>query len=243
MVDLTNFELVDGLMRDGCTLCRQRVRAERWELEMFIRDGRFSREARPSFLAGGGYCKRHAWLLHAQLSEHDNGAPIADLYGMVLRHDRAALRVYREPRRRSRRHRIISPLPRTRCLACENTDAADDRHAYFFMHALQEARVRNLYETSDGLCMPHTLAVLDEALEAEQSKIIRFLIEQTLRRLDDVAESLAEYDRRRDVHYAHLPKGPEQQAWTDVIRIYAGDEFLQQNVTSRRDPPGVSGAA
>ena len=234
MVDLTNFELVEGLTKGGCPLCRQRLRAELWEIEMFVRDGRFSREARPLFLAGGGYCKRHAWMLHAQLSERDNGAPIADLYGMVLRHDRKALRAFQQPRHRGRRHRITSPLPRTRCLACENTDAADDRHAYFFMHALKEQRVRRLYENSDGLCVPHALAVLGETLEAEQHELARFLIEQTVRRLDGVAESLAEYDRRRDVHYAHLPKGPEQQAWTDVIRLYVGDEFLTRPATSPR---------
>lgn len=240
MVDPTNLELVEGLGRGGCPLCRQRVSAELREIEMFVREGRFSREARPRFRTGGGYCKRHAWLLHAQLSEHGNGAPVADLYGMVLRHDREALRAFREPHHRGRRHRITSPLVRTRCLACENTDAADERHAYFFMCALQERWVRRLYEASDGLCVPHALAVLDEALEAEQSEVGRFVINETLRRLGSAADSLAEYDRRRDVRHAHLPKGDEQHAWTDVIRLYAGDEFpLARGVAPTH--PGTGG--
>lgn len=207
---------------------------------MFVRDGRFSREARPLFLASGGYCNRHAWLLHEQLCRHGNGAPIADLYGMVLRHDRNVLRQFAARREGRRKRRPLAPLQRRRCLACVNSDAADRRHAYFFMRALDEERVRRLYGRADGLCLAHAMAVVDEALEDDQSEIASFLVEETLRRLDSVATLLEEYDRRRDYRYADLPKGREQHAWTDVIRLYVGDQSLSRLPPARGEPPAAS---
>jgi hypothetical protein len=220
-------QLVEALDQPGCPLCRERLRSERWEIEMFVRDGRFSREARPLFLAGGGYCNRHAWLLHAQLSRHENGAPIADLYGMVLRHDRASLRALRA-RLGSRTRRQRQEMRRQACLACTNVEAADARHAYFFMQALQDDAVRRRYEHVDGLCVAHALSVLEEALESEQKDIAYFVIDETLRRMEGVAERLAEYDRRRDFRYADQPKGDEQHSWTDVVRLYVGDQVFSR---------------
>ncbi len=224
MPDISNYDLVAALRAPDCPLCRALARAEEQEVASFWREGRFAPEARSHFFEAGGYCPRHAWMLHRQLAARVGGAPIVDLYGPLARRDLERLErllvEIGEPRR-LRPRRLRFPARRRRCLACVRATEVAGRKAHLFVDALAEAPVRTAYARSDGLCFAHFVSVVDAAL-ARDGELARFLIEDWRARLAALSAQLAEYDRKRDYRFAHEPKGREQRSWTEIVRRYAG---------------------
>jgi len=65
MPDLSNLDLAKAFGQSGCPLCRVLAGGERRDIASFAREGRFAPQAQGRFRRAGGYCRRHAWLLHA----------------------------------------------------------------------------------------------------------------------------------------------------------------------------------
>ena len=215
MIDFFAFDIVEALAEPGCALCRVLADFEEREMATFAREGRRVPEARSRFHASGGFCPHHAWLLHSIVARTGKGMPIADIYGQLVEQDLERLR----------HARTAGPeaLARTgACPACTAADAALDRKADFFVDALKDAGVRSSYADSDGFCGAHLAAAVAAARDAEPG-VGGFLLADRRRRLEQLAHDLAEYDRKRDHRYAHEPKGAEQRAITDVVRLYAGE--------------------
>jgi hypothetical protein len=181
----------------------------------FAREGRRVPEARSRFHASGGFCPHHAWLLHSIAARSGKGMPVADIYGQLVQRDLDRLS----------RAGTAGPeaLARTgACPACTAAEAALDRKADFFAGVLKDAGLRSAYAESDGFCGPHLAAAVAAAGDGEPGAGA-FLLADRRRRLERLAHDLAEYDRKRDHRYAHEPKGAEQWAITDVVRLYAGE--------------------
>ncbi len=219
--DLFATELADAFRLPGCPLCRTvAADEERW-IESFWREGKSGRDARLAFYDAGGFCPRHGWLLHRQVAAANAGAAIADLYGSLARRDLElldrAIAVLTKSRRRTRRL-----TRRSECPACVAAAEALSRKAYFLLDLLRTGAARELYGASDGLCLRHLAAVADEASD-DQAETVAFLLADGGSRLAEVRTQLEEFDRKRDVHFAHEAKGAEQDSWTEVIRRYVGE--------------------
>src|SRR5207247_4233966 len=62
--DIFGYDIVEGLRRSGCPLCRvEAIDDGRW-MGSFWREGKQDANARRHFYAAGGFCRDHAWLLH-----------------------------------------------------------------------------------------------------------------------------------------------------------------------------------
>lgn len=207
------------MRRPGCPLCRALADAERAWIASFVREGRFAPRARARFFEAGGFCRRHAWMVHRRAAELGTGAAVADLYGNVARRDLAILGDLLRDGRRGRGRRWSLARGDT-CLACEHAEQSLERKAAFLAESLREGPVRELYAASDGLCFAH----LQAAVEAADDEAARLLLEDWRGRLTKLERLLDEYDRRRDHRYANEPKGDEQGSWTDVIDRYVGQE-------------------
>jgi hypothetical protein len=222
MPDLLSYELVEAMAQPGCPVCTALdIADERW-IKSFWREGRYDRGARQRFFAAGGYCPRHAWLLHESVADAKGGAAIADLYGNLadLDSDRLGRLLERlsSPSRRRRRTELRRKEP---CPACVERTDETERDAYFLTQALAEAAVRRRYAGSDGLCFEHLAAVVGYASE-EDPDVACFLLDDWRRRLSEHGGQLAEFDRKRDYRYRSEPRGDEQHSWTDVIALYTG---------------------
>jgi hypothetical protein len=219
MSDLFTFELADGLASGRCPLCYAVASDVRRWLDSFWREGRQVPAARTRFYAGGGFCRRHAWLLHELVAAH-SGAAIADLYGRLAEQDSAALDGVLADvgsRRRSGWRR----LQRTaRCSACEEEADALERQAQFFLELLSTEAGRSRYQRARGVCFPHLLALL-EAAESDE-RLTRYLLDDWRGRLDDVRRRLDHYDLTRDHHFAAERRHEDEESWTDVIHHYVG---------------------
>jgi len=220
--DLATAELLDALRLAGCPLCRVLATDERDYVRTFWRESRLDAEVRRRFVAGGGFCQRHAWLLHRQVAAAGAGAAVADLYGMLVAHDLAALERGSAVRGRRRKGAPGPAGAGSGCLACSEASRAADRKTWFLVEALREPSAREAYAGSEGACRPH----LDVALEiarARAGEVAEFLLKDARSRLAELGELLGEFRRRRDQRYADLPPGREQSSWTEAIRRYVGD--------------------
>jgi len=172
------------------------------------------------FLAAGGFCRRHAWLLHRISVVEGTGAPIADVYGALVERDLHWLgRIKSRSRGRGAKRTV---RPREPCPACVAFAEADYRKVAFFIEAISEDAVRRRYVASDGVCFEHFAQAVNRLDDDDAMR--PFLIEDWHRRLRVLAELLAEYQSKRDYRRSHEPRGDEQRSWTDVIRRYVGDQ-------------------
>jgi hypothetical protein len=218
MPDLFAFDLADAFRLAGCPLCRTTAADEERWIESFWREGKSGRDARRAFYGGGGFCRRHGWLLHRSVAAAGSGAAIADVYGALADRDLEWLDGIISGRKK-RPARLVRG---SRCSACTAADEALSRKAYFLVELLRTRAGREAYRGSDGLCFPHLVRTLEEAPE-EDGDTALFVVEDWRDRLAGVRVELAEYDRKRDVHYTDEPKGEEQGSWTEIIRRYVGE--------------------
>jgi hypothetical protein len=101
-----------------------------------------------------------------------------------------------------------------------------ERKAEIFVGVLSEPDVWGMYMRSDGLCFSHLEAVFGRARDSDP-KAGRLLLTDWRRRLEHVRGQLADLERRRDHRYKDEPEGEEQNAWTDIIALYAGRDFTR----------------
>ena len=221
MPNLGNYAVVFALSKPGCPLCRVLDEAETREMDAFIRERGLAAEALGEFCERGGFCRDHAWLLHRRSALALTGAPVAQAYGALLRHDIAQLKQLAAAlrNRRRRRSQRRSLLARRVCPACERAEQRLTVKANAFVEALAGPEVRAVYRQSDGLCVQHIDKVVAAALAIPNTAA--FLIDDLTRRLEILERRLDRYDRLRGTD-APL-EAAEGDAWTDVVRSYVGD--------------------
>jgi hypothetical protein len=218
MSDLFSLELADGLMSGECPLCYAIAWHMRRWLDSFWREGRRDRRARQRFLAGGGFCRRHAWQLHELVADH-SGVAIADIYGRLAQHDLTTLdELLNSGKRHGRAHRRLQR--EARCSACLEENDALERKGQFFLELLDAGLGRAHYERSRGLCFPHLMLLLEAA--ADDDGATRYLLADWRRRLEELRRRLDDFDRKRDHRYADERSDDDQRSWTDVIHQYVG---------------------
>jgi hypothetical protein len=223
--DIYTDEILSALALPGCPLCRVVDGDDRRLLDAFRREGRRDPRARGRFLAAGGLCRRHGWLLHELAAAAGEGGSISDLYGSLADSDLVTLDETIGRLRRRARGRAGAGLRREgRCQACDAREAAAERKTHFLLQALREAPVRERYGRSDGLCYPHLENAVAAASTAGDPATAVALLEDWRARLAAVRSDLAAYDRKRMHEHADEPKGREQRSWTEVIRRYVGED-------------------
>jgi hypothetical protein len=209
MPNAANGHMAQALERPGCAVCTALADDEARWMEAYWREAMFDDAARARFFDAGGFCRRHAWVLHRQAKATGYGSAVSFLYGNLARRDSDVLAKGR-PRLLRRK---------ARCRACTVMDEAAERKAAFLAEVLVEEGLRARYAAGDGLCYAH----LGLTAERAGKPVTAFLLEDWRARLEALRAALAEYDRKRDHRFNTEPKGDEQRSWTDVIRRYVGD--------------------
>jgi hypothetical protein len=243
----SNHEIYAALREDGCPLCRVGARSEELQLSGFLRDGILNPGSRRRFVAAGGFCRRHAWALHAVASSEGTGASVASIYRQLARHDLASLeRLTATTPGRAGRRSLRSGLARTHgCQICAALRASRDAHAAFLCQLLDDEAGRSAYLDSDGLCSSHLRDAVARSLDRDGTgDMARFLLRDWRSRLEALREGLDEYDRKRSYTNRDEPKGSEQGSWTEVVRRYVGDDRPRARPGSPRPAPaGKAGEA
>lgn len=236
MGDIFTDDLLTAFAASGCPICRVVDDAvTRW-LDSFWREGKNDREARSAFFAAGGFCREHALLLEAVAQGTRGRAAIADVYRWLAKRDIELLADAGAHLGAGHRRRRPELERRRRCPACDELEAATERKLAFLVEGLASARTRELYASSDGLCMPHLLEAVSEAA-TDRPEVGRFLLDDGRHRLANLRSQLEEFDRKRDHRFRAEAKGVEQLAPAQAIRRYAGGNAeLDQGRSSASGP-------
>jgi hypothetical protein len=227
-VDVMNHELFEALGRAGCPLCDLRAISESRIVSRLVRDIAYEPAMLDALTATGGLCRRHGRLFHACVAKSGSGGEIVTAYGALLDRDLAWLDRLGDTvaeRRASRPARRLADRRPDGCYACSRLSVADAHHQTQMLELLGDPMARERYATSDGLCIPHLVAMVRgrEAASAHPGPL-RFAVEDAYRRLRELRRLLGEYDRKRDPALADQREPEEERALTRVVRRYIGHE-------------------
>src|SRR3954466_12481198 len=203
MPNAANADMAQALERPGCAVCTALAQDEARWMKAYWREAMFDDAARARFFDAGGFCRRHAWVLHRQAKAEGYGSAVSFLYGNLARRDSEVL-ARAKPRLLRRK---------ARCRACTVMDEAAGRKAGFLAEVLEEEPLRERYAAGDGLCYAH----LELTATRATKPVAAFLLADWRARLERLRAALAEYDPQRDYRFAEEPKGDEQRSWTDVV--------------------------
>ena len=233
-----------AMRQPGCPLCRLQREAEARYLENLLWENVNDPATREQWAAGLGFCSRHAWQLQRlEARRYGDGLGNAILYEDLLQRILPVLETLARPpaedplslyRRLGRflprfldRGRALRGIPglqgRQRCRVCRLGEETARAYAEWLIEGLAEADVRERYETSDGLCLPHLRMALSGARD-RAPQAVAWLASHAAQRLQRLLGNLQEYIRKHDWNHRHEPMSPEERrAWIRAVAFFAGE--------------------
>lgn len=222
---------------EGCPLCVLVWESTYRYLRALLNEYTLAPDIHERMALARGFCNTHAWMLHrVEWTLEKDGMGTAILYHSVLKRLQEDLEAglaqhlpdtrfqERRGKRSSFAARIRARLqPAKTCLVCEHV-AGNERFALMQLldelaETGMEGEIARLYQGSAGACLPHFLALLEQAPSDE---IARWLTEVQRDKVAVLVEQLAEYERKHDVRYKEEPMGAEQDSWIRAIEQTVG---------------------
>ncbi len=245
--DLITLDLKVAFREPGCPLCRLRYQAEHRYLLSLLREHVNDGATRRHIVPALGFCPTHAWYvqrLEAQIWE--DGLGVGILYEDLLRHTLDGIDAYIEMQRHKARQaprwwwrlrnvwlRLFAGsragdlpfglAPRGVCRACAIGQEQETTHLIWLIKRYPEASFRSLYESSDGLCLPHLRRALLLA-EERDANVALLLAQDARRRILDQRDHLSQYIRKHGWQHREEPHlSEEARSWVRAVAFYAGE--------------------
>lgn len=247
-----------ALREAGCPLCRIVRRHEEAWLFHTLWEFTGDPEVRRRFDESFGLCGSHARLLIRVVEgQHLGGSGVARIYETIIARFREKLLELLPVRPGVRRWLKLSPscpepsalerLQGRLCPLCEAGRRSAEGAVFFLLQALQDPKEgpfwRRRFEESDGLCNPHLTLMLQGERARSDPELWRFLIEDHLRRLEELERRLHELQRKQSYDVSEPITLEEAQSWQEAIRRFTGTEHetLLWRIGSS-PPPAEDGA-
>ncbi len=240
MVPLSYHEILDACQEPGCPLCFLAQRAVRRHLEQVIYDSVNDPPTRARLRESLGYCYEHAW----QLPQAGASTPLGvafiyrDLLNTVTKELEKGL--YKRPSRLSfaqvaetvdrnkpsvfTQQGVERLTPAKPCPACAHRDQMTTLYAIALMDALGEndARMREMLESSAGLCVPH----LRRNIELARSETaVNTLLTLTIAKYRSLQAELTEFIRKNDYRFMDENMEAEADSWLRALSALVGEEI------------------
>ncbi len=165
---------------------------------------------RQEFLAGGGFCRPHAWRL---VAHHD-------ILGTAI--------LYRALLGDAGQHR----QPRARCPLCPSYESSQRLALDMLEHSIGDATFEEKFAASDGLCNTH----FEMALQGGGAERRLRRLQQRTR--DRLLGQLDELIRKQDYRFMGEPETGEGDSWLRAVNAAAGIEIeALPRRRSRKLPP------
>lgn len=232
MSSFTSYELILACRQPGCAACRLEQRAVERYLSNQLYENVNSRDLRDRLRASRGFCREHAWLaVEKNLGDALGFAIIYhDVIGAVLKRLEAVLSPPKEGWA-SLQRRISETVtgivqsvlhvftPQKRCPVCQEREQITRMIITALVKELDDPRMQEALNTSQGLCLPH----LRLALEAAQTPAgFEALLTVHRAKLESLHAELAELIRKNDHRFIAEGFGPEGDSWRRAIGLVAG---------------------
>lgn len=212
--------IVEALKKTACPICTVIEAMVLDELCQLQRQAVVDPEVHADVLARGGYCAEHFWLLDALASPVTNAALLAPLLEQVNEQVAAVVREITGSTALLRQsvNQIAERLgvPRT-CRVCDRVRLWEDAALQALLAIMWEPERRELYESSNGLCLPHLARALTICADRTAAGVLVRSAEEQVRRL---AVDLTTYVRKWEARDRSW--GPEEAAERAAIEKLVG---------------------
>ncbi|MCC6179685.1 MAG: hypothetical protein IT305_30610 [Chloroflexi bacterium] len=210
--DSAAFEVRAALGQPGCPICRLALRAVGRFIDSLAYEQVNDPGMRGELRASHGFCNQHAyrWLneahsplgtaiiyrdvLQSTLRELGRGAAHAHANGSSLGRLRALLALNED-------------MPAGLCPACQRQREAEGRYVSALLESLRDPVVRESFDSSDGLCLIHTLRALSLGGPG-----VPAVLRQTKRSVERLIDTLDEVIRKEDYRYRQEPRSEEERS-------------------------------
>jgi len=228
-MSLSYYDLLEAFANPGCAVCNLLLRNADRFLDGFLYERALDPGAHRAFRARRGLCNEHGWQATRYMG---SSLSLATLYSTALDE---VLKILEEapleeaPRLgplhlrndRSQSSSLADRLePVGGCLVCELLAGAEQRYLHTLGHHIADARLREAYQNSDGLCLPHFRQVLRQAPRPSDRELLIAIQKGIWKRLKaDLEEFILKNDYRRRGERM----GPEGDSWRRVAFRMAGE--------------------
>ena len=200
------FRLVEACEKPGCPVCRCVKGESHSYLDALLYEQVTDPDTRRAIRAAWGFCNWHTWML-LEIEHSLFGASIIyeDLVTLALRRTE---RLGNPARRRGRggwlaalmrrpRWPTIQELYRKRalCPACASAADTETRYLETLVRFVDDGDLQAAYARSDGLCLPHLFAALEENAERPEA---RTLVERTREKWTTVGRDIGSFVSKHD---------------------------------------------
>jgi hypothetical protein len=236
------FELLQACDEPGCPVCRCAVRDSRRYLDALLYEQVTDVDTRRALRASWAFCNWHTWML-LEIEHPRFGAAIIyeDILGRVL------TRTVDADGAMTRHRRWLSTwlgLPvaskagdahrrRARCPACVATGEAERRYLDTLARLGHEGDLLAAYSRSDGLCVPHLVAVREQGGDQPGT---RALVDRTREKWRKVVEDLGSFVAKHDYRNREPYTEPEAASCERASEILAGARGMFGNDLHARWP-------
>ena len=203
---MTYHDVKEALAEPGCAVCRLASNAVDRYLRGLLHESVNDPGVRERLRASRGFCREHSW----QLQHRGDPLSISILWQDILSLDIGDGSDCRAGESRRRR---------PSCPACEIAAAAEKRYLETLLEHMDAGGLREDYEASGGLCLPH----LRTALKQSTGAVRRFLLASESGKLGRLCGELGEIIRKNDYRFLEEPWGSEKDAWIRATRKLAGE--------------------
>lgn len=233
--------LYAAFAQPGCPVCLLQAEQEQRSLGQLFAEQVTDPEARSRFLAGNGLCGAHA---AAALSRHE-AVGLSILYESLLGHLEGRLGAAAEALARpagwqaqGRRQQAAAQLQGAAgCPVCEAGESRAVRALAGVRAAVATPEFREVYSRSEGLCLAHLTRLVGECagggalpwlegalpwLEGAPAADLAWVVAAEQQKLAALRLELAEFLRKQDYRFSHLPDGPERDAYVRSVRKVTG---------------------
>jgi hypothetical protein len=230
------YEIIEVCAEPGCPFCRLVEQIGDRFLDACLHGTVTDPDIRFKYRESIGFCNRHAWLLPG--SGRGRRLGIAIIYQDFIKQATRRLEKARyDPPAGVSLNRLQETLnrkkpagatqslvrslePRKPCPACvQETELETLAMTTLVDFLAEDARMREAFKASDGLCLPH----LRRALELVRDEAaFEILVEITQEKMGKLIEELDEFIRKHDHRFQHEPFDSEGDSWWRALAQIAG---------------------
>lgn len=237
MPTITYHELLEACHKPGCPVCRLIGKSVQRALDTllyeYVNDGGIRNHLKSS----RGFCHEHAWqavelgrghalgiaILHRAILEHVlAGWP--DLSGEVSHRSRLTRILRKFPARFSDQfEKARQALTATKqCPVCEKRDNETRAVIFELVESLPVSEMREAFNASSGLCLPHLRIALKMSGNVEALKI---LIRMSGNKMRGLLEELSDFIRKSDYRYITEGFQAEGDSWLRSVGMISGENI------------------
>jgi len=219
----SHYELLEACVLTGCPVCRVGAQTVQRYLKSSFYEYVNDRDMRAKLVKSLGYCGEHVQLLLS--------AKIADTLGASIIYEHLVKVILREFPKDSSSGKLKELSKRIgkfvsasegmgTCLACNQREKTISYTLRQMSSALNDARLQDALEKSDGLCMKHLSQLLELVQKPEEAD---FLLALTRTKLEARQFEMSEVIRKNDHRFSS--EGITQDeglAWRKTMSMLAG---------------------